>query len=119
MPGKGKFSREEGFLGGLYLRENGAWKAFGASVLNKVEFLTKLHFKKSRREKSPKQKVPGRITVVFSTLIRLRICVFTQLKWLKKQLKFTGSRNKKQLKSLIPNRRKSRAYRVSSLLGSR
>ena len=41
-----------------------------------------------------------------STLIRLRICVFTQLKWLKKQLKFTGSRNKKQLKSLIPNRRK-------------
>ena len=25
-----------------------------------------------------------------STLIRLRICVFTQLIWLKKQLKFTG-----------------------------
>ena len=37
----------------------------------------------------------------FSTLIRLRICVFTQLKWLKKQLKFTRSGNKKQLKSLI------------------
>ena len=44
---------------------------------------------------------------------------FTQLKWLQKQLKFTGSRNKKQLKSLIRNRRKSRAYRVLSLLGSR
>ena len=49
MPGKGKFSREEGFLGGgggLYLRENGAWKAFGASVLDEFEFLTMHYFKK-------------------------------------------------------------------------
>ena len=49
MPGKGKFSREEGFLGGgggMYLRENAAWKAFWASFLNKFEFLTKLHLKK-------------------------------------------------------------------------
>ena len=54
-----------------------------------------------------------------STLIRLRIYVLTQLKWLKKQLKFTRSRNKKQLKPLIRNREKSGAYRVLSLLGSR
>ena len=46
MPGKGKFSWEEGFLWGLYLRENGARKAFGASVLNEFEFLTKLNLKK-------------------------------------------------------------------------
>ena len=52
-----------------------------------------------------------------STLIRLRICLFTQLKWLKKQLKFTGSRNKKQLKSLIGNR--MIGNRRKSLLGSR
>ena len=70
------------------------------------------------------------VRILCSTLIRLRICVFTQLKWLKKQLKFTGLRSKKQLKSLIRNRRKSQekipcnrrkssAYRVLSLLGSR
>ena len=56
MPGKGKFFREEGFLGGLYLRENGAWKAFGASVLNKFEFLTKLHLKKNREVKKVQNK---------------------------------------------------------------
>ena len=42
---KGNFSGKRVFFGGLYLRENGAWKAFGASVLNKFKFLTKLHFK--------------------------------------------------------------------------
>ena len=30
---KGSFSREEGFLRGLYLPRNGAWRCFGASVL--------------------------------------------------------------------------------------
>ena len=44
---KGSFPGKRVFLGGgLYLRENGAWKAFGASVLNEFEFLTKLIFKK-------------------------------------------------------------------------
>ena len=46
---QGKFSREEGFLwggGGLYFRENGARKAFGASVLNESELLTKHILKK-------------------------------------------------------------------------
>ena len=38
---------------------------------------------------------------ITSTLVRLCICVFTQLKCLKKQLKFIGLRNKKQLKSSI------------------
>ena len=57
MPGKWKFSREEGFLGGLYLQENGARKAFGASVLNKFEVLTMhLTFKKNQ---------DGRMTVVY------------------------------------------------------
>ena len=55
MHGKGKFSREEGFLGGLYLRENGTRKAFGASVLNEFEFLTRLHLRINR----------GRITLVY------------------------------------------------------
>ena len=45
---QGKFSREEGFLGGLYFRENGARKAFGASVLNESELLTKHIFKKKK-----------------------------------------------------------------------
>ena len=42
---KGSFTGKRVFLGGLYLRENGARKAFGASVLNEFEFLTKLNFK--------------------------------------------------------------------------
>ena len=41
MTRKGKISREEGFLGGNNLRENGARKAFGGSVLNNLEFLTR------------------------------------------------------------------------------
>ena len=53
----------------------------------------------------------------FSTLIRLRICVFTQLKCLKKQLKFIGWRNKKQWKSSIPKGKNTGAYRPISLLG--
>ena len=48
MHGKGKIRREEGFLRGLYLRENGALKAFGASVLKEFEFLTMHHLKKNR-----------------------------------------------------------------------
>ena len=52
-----------------------------------------------------------------STLIRLRICVFTQLKCMKKQLKFIGSRNKKQLKSSIRKGKNTGAYRLISLLG--
>ena len=52
-----------------------------------------------------------------STLIRLRICVFTQLKCLKKQLKFIGLRNKKQLKSSIRKGKNTGAYRLISLLG--
>ena len=52
-----------------------------------------------------------------STLIRLRICVFTQLKCLKKQLKFIGLRNKKQLKSSIRKGKNTGAYRHISLLG--
>ena len=54
---------------------------------------------------------------LFSTLIRLRICVFTQLKCLKKQLKFIGLRNKKQLKSSIRKGKNTGAYRLISLLG--
>ena len=56
MHGKGKIPQEEGFLRGLYLRENGARKAFVAGVLNEFEFLTMHHFKKNR---------DGRITVAY------------------------------------------------------
>ena len=52
-----------------------------------------------------------------STLIRLRICVFTQLKCMKKQLKFIGLRNKKQLKLSIRKGKNTGAYRLISLLG--
>ena len=52
-----------------------------------------------------------------STLIRLRICVFTQLKCLKKQLEITGWRNKKQWKSSIHKGKNTSAYRLISLLG--
>ena len=66
---KGSFPGKRVFLGGLYLRENGTWKAFGASVLNKFEFLTKLHLKKSRWEDNGSIYttviLPGRITVVY------------------------------------------------------
>ena len=54
---KGSFPGKRVFLGGgLYLRENGARKAFWASVLNKFEFLTMHHLKKNRDR---------RITVVY------------------------------------------------------
>ena len=52
-----------------------------------------------------------------STLIRLRICVSTQLKCLKKQLKFIGLLNKKQLKSSIRKGKNTGAYGLISLLG--
>ena len=52
---KGSFP-EEGFLGGLYLKKNGAWKALRASVLKECEFLTMHHLKKNCN---------GRITVVY------------------------------------------------------
>ena len=55
--------------------------------------------------------------IIISTLIRLRICVFTQLKYLKKQLKFIGLRSKKQLKSSIRKGKNTGAYRFISLLG--
>ena len=35
MHGKGKIPRENGFLRGVYLRENGARKGFGATVLRR------------------------------------------------------------------------------------
>ena len=60
MPGKGNFPREEGFLRGLFLRENRAQKAFGASVLNEFEFLTMHYFQKNR---------DGRMTVVYILLL--------------------------------------------------
>ena len=44
---QGKFSREEGFLVSLYFRENGAGKAFWASVLNECELLT-MHILKTK-----------------------------------------------------------------------
>ena len=40
---KGRFPGNRVFLGDLYFLENGAWRAFGASVLNKFEFLTMYH----------------------------------------------------------------------------
>ena len=49
-PEKGRFPGKRVFLGGggggggaMYFQENGAWRAFGASVLNKFEFLTMYH----------------------------------------------------------------------------
>ena len=60
---------------------------------------------------------PGTFFRGNSTLIRLRIFVFTQLKCLKKQLKFIGLRNKKQLKSSIRKGKNTSAYRLISLLG--
>ena len=40
---KGRFPGKRVSLVGLYFLENGAWRAFGASVLNKFEFLTMYH----------------------------------------------------------------------------
>ena len=40
---KGRFPGKRVFLGAIYFQENGAWRAFGASVLNKIEFLTMYH----------------------------------------------------------------------------
>ena len=57
---RGRFSGNRVLFGGLYLREKGARKAFGASVLHEFEFLTMHHLKKSR---------DGRITVVSSLYI--------------------------------------------------
>ena len=47
MPLKGSFPGKRVFLGGLYFRENGARKAFGAGVLNERELLTMHILKKS------------------------------------------------------------------------
>ena len=49
MPRKGSFPGKRVFLGasGLYFRENGARKAFGASVLNECELLT-MHILKTK-----------------------------------------------------------------------
>ena len=49
MPRKGSFPGKRVFLGGggLYFRENGARKAFGASVLNERELLT-MHILKKK-----------------------------------------------------------------------
>ena len=46
---KGRLPGKRVFLG-VYSRENGARKAFGASVLNEFEFLTRLHFSKKTGE---------------------------------------------------------------------
>ena len=60
MPRKGSFPGKRVFWGGgLYFRENGARKAFGASVLNECELLT-MHILK----KVTPVWLPGRITVV-------------------------------------------------------
>ena len=61
MPRKGSFPGKRVFFGGLYLRENGAWKAFGASVLNECELLT-MHI---LRKKVTPVCLPGRLTVVY------------------------------------------------------
>ena len=81
MPRKGSFPGKRVFLGGLYLRENRAWKAFGASALNECELLTMHILKKSNAglatwkdngsiEKKHRQLyttviLPGRLTVVY------------------------------------------------------
>ena len=61
MPRKGSFPGKRVFLGGLYFRENGARKAFGASVLNERELLT-MHILK---KKVTPVCLPGRLTVVY------------------------------------------------------
>ena len=68
---KGSFPGKKVFFGGLYLRENGARKAFGASVLNEFEFMTMHNFKKSRWKDDGSMYTTvvlqshGRITVVY------------------------------------------------------
>ena len=47
MPRKGSFPGKRVFFGGMLFRENGARKAFGASVLNECELLTMHILKKS------------------------------------------------------------------------
>ena len=59
MPRKGSFSGKRVFFRGMLFRENGAWKAFGASVLNECELLT-MHILK----KNTSICLPGRIPVV-------------------------------------------------------
>ena len=49
MPRMGSFPEKRDFLEGLYFRENGAQKAFGASVLNERELLTMHILKKKER----------------------------------------------------------------------
>ena len=59
MPRKGSFPGKRVFFGGMLFRENGARKAFGASVLNKCELLT-MHILK---KKVTPVLLPGRIPV--------------------------------------------------------
>ena len=46
MPGKGKFPREEGFLGGSILQRKWDSECFWGSVLNKFALLTRDEFQK-------------------------------------------------------------------------
>ena len=59
MPRKGSFPGKRVFFGGMFFRENGARKAFGASVLTECELLT-MHILK----KVTPVCLPGRIPVV-------------------------------------------------------
>ena len=62
MPRKGSFPGKRVFLWGLYFRENGARKAFGASVLNERQLLT-VHI--LEKKKVTPVCLPGRLTVVY------------------------------------------------------
>ena len=64
---KGKFSREEGFLGGPILLRKWGLECFWGSVLNECALLTRAKFKKVTQGAT----VPGRMTVVLYTNVIL------------------------------------------------
>ena len=64
---KGKFSWEDGFLGGAYNLEKRGSESFWGSVLNKFVLLTRAEFWKVRLDAM----VPGRMTVVLYTTVKL------------------------------------------------
>ena len=66
MPGKGKFSREEGFLGRPVFARKRGLESFWGKCLKQSRVSDKATLKKNRDvKKCPKQKLPGRITVVY------------------------------------------------------
>ena len=78
MPRKGKISREEGFLLGLYFRENGVGKLLGEVPYTHFEFLARLHSKILEETKSETMNIFRFFYFVFKSFVKVELSyVFT------------------------------------------